>query len=988
MARTTATAPRRRGIPLVPTATLALWRLRQTWRLLLVSGLGALAAVMLVCAVPLFSQVAMSAGLRAQLAQLGEGPLVVVGGETMNPSSGLIAQEQPRIDRVVRGEVGAYLTSAAPAVSTLIFDINVQSAGNISGQNGVDLLGADMTADTSAYTLVSGRLPSRLSRDLEVAISRDMAARYGLTAGMNVPLAISGSQGNQPLTVAVVGILAKAPTNPFTDVSPTSVGLIYRGLGPVYVGSGGFGNDTALVSNDTLIAVYSRLASQGLNPLPLIVQWTYHLDLARLSVDTLGDLTDHLQALQFTDTDALNANSTVNLNAFDTVTGILREYQGRVIVAQIPVGLLLIQVIGLVLLFISLMVNILVDRQAEAIAVLRSRGASRNLVLRTMTVQSIGVGLLALIAGPLLALALVGAIAGAALPPDQRGALNLLSSNPLAAAWSVRWFALATAVCAIVAMIVSTRKAAGNNVLALRRESARVRGRPLWQRLNLDLVFAAIAVLGYTAYTYIIANVGGYVRPFLSVLSLVAMLFLMLAVALLFLRFFPLLLRLLARIAAGRRNAAPMLAIGQMARAPKQASRMTLLLALSTAFTLFALIFAASQAQRVRDVALYQTGADFRGSVSPTATGQNAMSELSAKYGAIPGVTSATPVYDTQIYGPALQMELLAVDADTFAHSAIWTAQDAADSLDSLMATLASQRGGATDAVPAVVDDVTWRALKLTPGAGFTFAFQQNGAVVPLRFRAVAHVQHIPPINDGSDAPQGYGSGGLLVDFATLNAIYISTSSAGGAKGSSTATPLTPNGIWLRTADDAASLASVRKALSSGSLALGSLQDTRVLIDNQRNNPLQIEFANTLLIGAVTALLLALIGIWVGSWLNARGRLVNFAVLRALGVTPRQMRGMLVWEQAIIYLAGIALGIALGWILSLTALPMLIFVELATTGNFQRTPNVPPARVVIPGATLGLGLGALVVICILALILTMVALARLSLGQTLRLNED
>jgi ABC-type antimicrobial peptide transport system permease subunit len=143
-----------------------------------------------------------------------------------------------------------------------------------------------------------------------------------------------------------------------------------------------------------------------------------------------------------------------------------------------------------------------------------------------------------------------------------------------------------------------------------------------------------------------------------------------------------------------------------------------------------------------------------------------------------------------------------------------------------------------------------------------------------------------------------------------------------------------------------------------------------------------------LLIGAATALLLALIGIWVGSWLNARGRLVNFAVLRALGATPSQMRAMLVWEQAIVYLAGGALGILLGWVLSLTALPMLIFVELATNGNFRNTPNIPPARVVVPGGTLGLALGALVVICILALILTMGALARLSLGQTLRLNED
>jgi ABC-type antimicrobial peptide transport system permease subunit len=180
----------------------------------------------------------------------------------------------------------------------------------------------------------------------------------------------------------------------------------------------------------------------------------------------------------------------------------------------------------------------------------------------------------------------------------------------------------------------------------------------------------------------------------------------------------------------------------------------------------------------------------------------------------------------------------------------------------------------------------------------------------------------------------------------------------------------------------------VRHTLSTGDLALSSLRDRRQIADDARNNPLQIDIANTLLIAAATALLLALIGIWVGSWLNARTRVVNFAVLRALGSTPRQIRAMLIWEQVIVYVSGMALGIVLGWVLSLTALPLLIFVELATGGNFLNVPNVPPARVIVPTGTLASALGALIAICVLALILTMSALARLSLGQTLRLNED
>lgn len=41
--------------------TLASWRLRRTWGLLAVIGLGVMAAVTLVCVVPLYSEVAMSA---------------------------------------------------------------------------------------------------------------------------------------------------------------------------------------------------------------------------------------------------------------------------------------------------------------------------------------------------------------------------------------------------------------------------------------------------------------------------------------------------------------------------------------------------------------------------------------------------------------------------------------------------------------------------------------------------------------------------------------------------------------------------------------------------------------------------------------------------------------------------------------------------------------------------------------------------------------
>src|SRR5579885_211107 len=53
--------------PFFSIVTLALWQARQIWRLLVVCGVGMLTTTVLVCMVPLYSQVALSTGLHAAL---------------------------------------------------------------------------------------------------------------------------------------------------------------------------------------------------------------------------------------------------------------------------------------------------------------------------------------------------------------------------------------------------------------------------------------------------------------------------------------------------------------------------------------------------------------------------------------------------------------------------------------------------------------------------------------------------------------------------------------------------------------------------------------------------------------------------------------------------------------------------------------------------------------------------------------------------------
>lgn len=194
----------------------------------------------------------------------------------------------------------------------------------------------------------------------------------------------------------------------------------------------------------------------------------------------------------------------------------------------------------------------------------------------------------------------------------------------------------------------------------------------------------------------------------------------------------------------------------------------------------------------------------------------------------------------------------------------------------------------------------------------------------------------------------------------------------------------------MRTDSDVGALASVRAALSGGDLAVTDLQDRwRQLLELKRD-PLQLDLIGALGLGAATALLLALIGVWTGSALNARGRLTSFAVLRALGTTPRQILTMLIWEQGVVYVLALGLGLLLGLLLSTAALPALIFTSLlANLGANDGPPiDVPAAQVIVRGDWLGITMGALVVICALAVAITTFIVSRASLSESLRLNQD
>src|SRR5205085_4754102 len=117
------------------------------------------------------------------------------------------------------------------------------------------------------------------------------------------------------------------------------------------------------------------------------------------------------------------------------------------------------------------------------------------------------------------------------------------------------------------------------------------------------------------------------------------------------------------------------------------------------------------------------------------------------------------------------------------------------------------------------------------------------------------------------------------------------------------------NQVWLHTKSDPASLESIRAVLNASSSHLMHVIDRYLLLATLQGDPLYLILMGVLEIGTISALLLALVGDILASWVSARTRIVSFASLRAIGATSRQIAFVFLSEQVVVYITGLILGV-------------------------------------------------------------------------------
>ncbi|MEJ2211396.1 MAG: FtsX-like permease family protein, partial [Anaerolineae bacterium] len=88
-------------------------------------------------------------------------------------------------------------------------------------------------------------------------------------------------------------------------------------------------------------------------------------------------------------------------------------------------------------------------------------------------------------------------------------------------------------------------------------------------------------------------------------------------------------------------------------------------------------------------------------------------------------------------------------------------------------------------------------------------------------------------------------------------------------------------------------------------------------------NPLALGLRAVTFFGAALTVLLSLVGFASHFYLSIRQQEILYSVMRALGLSPRQLYRWLVIEQAVLILAGLVLGTVLGLLLNQVTLPRL-----------------------------------------------------------------
>ncbi|HMH47310.1 MAG TPA: ABC transporter permease [Solirubrobacteraceae bacterium] len=576
-----------------------------------------------------------------------------------------------------------------------------------------------------------------------------------------------------------------------------------------------------------------------------------------------------------------------------------------------------------------------VDRDRRELALLRARGASRRQLLGLAGAEAAIVGMVAGLLGAGLAFAAVGLLI--------KGSIGLTLGRALGAIGACVLLAVAGATAARFATAL---RALSSTVTEGRRSVLRS-GRPLWQRLYLDLIALVLSGLIYwlTASTGFSAVVNPDSNPTLS-LSI----YMFFAPALLWIGATLLMLRLRGRAVAavarrlgerGRPSGRRGFLLASASRRGESINRGLVLVGLLLAFGVSLGVFTATYDQQSAVDSQLTLGADVTATAPP---GVAAKTGLAARIAKVPGVTATTALDHSYAYvGPDLQ-DTFGIDASTIGKATtLRNSYFVGSSAETALRRLQRR----PDGILVSKETITDYSLGLGDLLRLRVLDHRSGRFRAVDFHVVGIVQEFP------SAPRD--------SFMVANLGYLqSADHAGGPKVVFAKAGGDPTGVAARVANATRGDGVIVKDVRRQSAATVS---SITAVDLSGISRLEEAFT----------ILLAATAMWLFVSLIVSERRHEFATMAAVGASLKDIAGFIRSEAIAVLTAAIALAALLGWLLSEMLVAML-----------QHVFDPPPDHLAVPWSYLGeLGLAGILG-GLLAVALAARRLRRLPIGAALR----
>ena len=646
------------------------------WRLLASVVVGTLVAGAILSATVVYADAIRDLGLEHALEQESVHDLDLRITQTnVAIRAHLYAESQQRIDGAVRDALGSTAGAIVRQGTSATFyptepggspdlDDPARARGNFRFRTNL----------LQHTTLTTGRLPQPgVTPDgaIEVLLGAATAQALGASLGDRLTLHPFWDEDVTPLSAEIVGLLEP---NDLSD-------RYWNGQTDL------LDSQTARWPTYLLFVTEEAFFGEPARAIPSITaryRNVYQVDLERLDSRVAAPVASSLTFLEgrLLATERLLRVETKLVTVLDT-------FDEKLFFVRIPLFVLLLQIGGVVAYYLLVVSTMLVERQAEEIATLRSRGATTSQLLAQYGVEAAILAALAVGAGPPLA-----ALVIAALGPTPAFA-DLSGGAPLEVHLSGLAFALAGAgaLIAFFAFMVPAWQATRQTVIGFKRSAARPKRAPLFLRYYLDVALVLLLAIVFWRLRreddLFDEPLFGEPQadPFLLTTPAVAML----TAGIVFLRLFPLVLRLVAWLVARGRGVALLVGTRALARNPTHYSRLILMLMLATGVGMFGATFSATLDRSYDDRTFYAAGADARGTDLRALYRAGDPAFLEA-IEAIPA-EAASPLIrrgaSINANGDISRIELLAVDPESFGEVA-WFRSDFADrSLDSMLEELA-----------------------------------------------------------------------------------------------------------------------------------------------------------------------------------------------------------------------------------------------------------------------------------------------------------